>query len=57
MAARLDLLEREKQLSRRRDGLAQQRRQLPWVQVDKAYRFDGPTDHGHGHAFRARRSP
>lgn len=40
-AARLDLLAREKQLNRLRDELAEQRRQLPWVRIDKDYRFDG----------------
>ena len=44
LAARLDLLEAEKELTRRSDELAQRRRQLPWVQVDKDYRFD--TDEG-----------
>jgi len=41
-AARLGLLAREKQLNRLRDELAEQRRQLPWVRIDKDYRFDGP---------------
>jgi predicted dithiol-disulfide oxidoreductase (DUF899 family) len=40
LAARLRLLEAEKELTRRSDELAQQRQQLPWVQVDKRYRFD-----------------
>jgi len=44
LAARLDLLEAEKDLTRRSDELAQQRQALPWVRVDKAYRFD--TDEG-----------
>ena len=39
--ARLDLLEAEKELTRRGDELARQRRELPWVPVDKDYRFDG----------------
>jgi predicted dithiol-disulfide oxidoreductase (DUF899 family) len=43
-AAREVLLKREKDYTRLGDELARQRRQLPWVQVDKAYRFD--TDHG-----------
>src|SRR5438067_6504947 len=43
-AARLELLEAEKALTRRSDELAQQRQQLPWVRVDKEYRFD--TDEG-----------
>jgi predicted dithiol-disulfide oxidoreductase (DUF899 family) len=42
--ARLDLLEAEKELTRRSDELAQRRQELPWVRVDKAYRFD--TDEG-----------
>jgi predicted dithiol-disulfide oxidoreductase (DUF899 family) len=43
-AARDELLQREKAHTRMGDELARQRRQLPWVQVDKAYRFD--TGHG-----------
>jgi predicted dithiol-disulfide oxidoreductase (DUF899 family) len=44
-AASADLLEREKQLTRLEDELAQQRRDLPWVPVEKEYTFqtgDGP---------------
>jgi predicted dithiol-disulfide oxidoreductase (DUF899 family) len=44
LAARLSLLEAEKELTRRSDGLAQQRQQLPAVRIDKAYRLD--TDAG-----------
>jgi predicted dithiol-disulfide oxidoreductase (DUF899 family) len=44
LAARLELLEAEKELTRRGDEVARQRRQLPWVRVEKAYRFD--TDDG-----------
>jgi predicted dithiol-disulfide oxidoreductase (DUF899 family) len=44
LAARLALLEAEKELTRRSDALALQRQELPWVRVDKAYRFD--TDEG-----------
>lgn len=40
LAARLDLLKAEKALTRRSDELARQRQALPWVRVDKAYRFD-----------------
>jgi predicted dithiol-disulfide oxidoreductase (DUF899 family) len=40
LAARLDLLEAEKELTRRGDELAKQRQQLPWVPVEKEYRFD-----------------
>jgi predicted dithiol-disulfide oxidoreductase (DUF899 family) len=43
-AARQELLQREKQHTRMGDELARQRRQLPWVAIDKPYRFD--TDHG-----------
>ncbi len=44
LAARLDLLDAEKELTRRSDELAQRRRQLPWVRIDKDYRFD--TENG-----------
>ncbi|HUC51128.1 MAG TPA: DUF899 domain-containing protein [Xanthobacteraceae bacterium] len=40
LKARLDLLAAEKDLTRRGDELAQRRRALPWVRVDKAYRFE-----------------
>src|SRR5579862_3566465 len=40
LAARLELLEAEKQLTRRSDEVARQRQQLPWVPVEKAYRFE-----------------
>jgi len=40
LAARLELLEREKQLTRRSDELALQRRELPWVLVEKEYSFE-----------------
>jgi predicted dithiol-disulfide oxidoreductase (DUF899 family) len=42
--ARLELLEREKEHTRRGDELAKERRELPWVRVDKDYVFD--TDDG-----------
>ena len=45
-SARLDLLEAEKELTRRSDELARRRQGLPWVRVDKAYRFE--TDEGSG---------
>jgi predicted dithiol-disulfide oxidoreductase (DUF899 family) len=41
---RLKLLEAEKEFTRRCDELAQRRQALPWVRVDKEYRFD--TDEG-----------
>jgi predicted dithiol-disulfide oxidoreductase (DUF899 family) len=44
LAARLDLLEAEKELTRRSDEVAQRRQALPWVRLDKPYRFD--TDAG-----------
>lgn len=40
LAARLDLLEGEKELTRRSDELARQRQALPWVRVDKGYRLE-----------------
>src|SRR4051794_18413008 len=40
LAARLELLEAEKELTRRTDEVARQRQALPWVAVDKEYRFD-----------------
>jgi predicted dithiol-disulfide oxidoreductase (DUF899 family) len=39
LEARNELLEREKELTRRRDELARERRALPWVRLDKEYRF------------------
>ncbi|CAG4894641.1 DUF899 domain-containing protein [Paraburkholderia gardini] len=44
LAARLDLLKAEKEYTRRGDELAQQRQDLPWVRVDRTYRFE--TDEG-----------
>ena len=44
LAARLDLLQAEKELTRRSDELARRRQALPWVRIDKAYRFE--TDEG-----------
>src|SRR5512138_2201498 len=44
LAARLALLEVEKEHTRRSDELARRRQELPWVSVDKPYRFD--TDEG-----------
>ncbi|MGW0205778.1 DUF899 domain-containing protein [Streptomyces sp. NPDC003233] len=44
LAARLELLEAEKELTRRGDELARRRQELPWVRVDKDYRFE--TDEG-----------
>ena len=39
-AARLELLQAEKELTRLSDEVARRRRELPWVRVDKDYRFD-----------------
>jgi len=44
LKARLSLLEAEKDLTRKSDELALRRQDLPWVRVDKAYRFE--TDEG-----------
>jgi predicted dithiol-disulfide oxidoreductase (DUF899 family) len=43
-AARIELLAAEKELTHRSDELARRRQELPWVRVDKEYRFD--TDEG-----------
>jgi predicted dithiol-disulfide oxidoreductase (DUF899 family) len=44
LAARLELLEAEKEFTRRGDELARRRQDLPWYRIDKDYRFD--TDEG-----------
>src|SRR5213594_2058387 len=44
LAARLELLKAEKELTRRSDDLARRRQELPWVRIDKEYRFE--TDEG-----------
>ena len=44
LAKRLDLLAAEKELTQRSDELARMRQALPWVRIDKPYRFD--TDNG-----------
>jgi len=46
LAARLELLDAEKALTRQGDELSKRRQELPWVRVDKDYRFD--TDEGKG---------
>jgi predicted dithiol-disulfide oxidoreductase (DUF899 family) len=53
-AARRQLLVKEKDLTRARDGLAAERRRMPWLAVEKQYQFDGPngrtslcTERGH----------
>jgi len=40
LRARLDLLKAEKELTRRNDEVTRQRQELPWVRIDKEYRFD-----------------
>jgi predicted dithiol-disulfide oxidoreductase (DUF899 family) len=40
LAARLDLIEAEKALTRQSDELAERRQALPWVRIDKDYRFE-----------------
>jgi predicted dithiol-disulfide oxidoreductase (DUF899 family) len=55
LEARLKLLEAEKELTRRSDELARRRQELPWVRVNKEYRFE--TDDGRAalaDLFRAR---
>ena len=44
LVARLELLDAEKELTHRSDELARRRQELPWVPIDKEYRFD--TDAG-----------
>ena len=44
LAERIELLQAEKELTRQGDELARRRQALPWVRIDKAYRFD--TDEG-----------
>ena len=44
LAARLDLLNAEKELTRKSDELARRRQELPWVRLDKEYSFE--TDDG-----------
>jgi predicted dithiol-disulfide oxidoreductase (DUF899 family) len=44
LAARLELLQAEKELTRRSDEVARQRQALPWMRIDKPYRFE--TDAG-----------
>ena len=44
LAARLELLKAEKEHTRQSDELARRRQELPWVRIDKEYRFE--TDQG-----------
>src|SRR5262249_17168386 len=43
LAARVRLLAKEKEFTRQRDQLSEERRALPWVKVQKEYVFDGPN--------------
>jgi predicted dithiol-disulfide oxidoreductase (DUF899 family) len=43
LAARLDLLEAEKEFTRQRDALTRRRMAMPWERVEKSYRFEGPN--------------
>jgi predicted dithiol-disulfide oxidoreductase (DUF899 family) len=42
LRARISLLAKEKELTKRRDALNAERMQLPWLRLDKNYVFDGP---------------
>src|ERR1035441_6764297 len=44
LKARLELLQAEKELTRQSDALARRRQELPWVQIDKEFKFE--TDEG-----------
>ena len=44
LAERRELLKAEKEYSRHGDALTRRRQELPWVRIDKGYRFD--TDEG-----------
>ena len=43
IAARTELLNKEKEFTRMRDEISRLRRELPWEKVKKNYVFDGPT--------------
>lgn len=45
LEARKQHLQKEKQLTRLRDELSKERRQLPWVRVEQSYVFEGPQGH------------
>ena len=55
LAARLELLGAEKALTRQSDEVARRRQELPWVRIDKDYRFDtGGGDASLADLFRGR---
>jgi len=56
LAARLELLKAEKELTRRSDELARRRQELPWVRIDKKYRFDTDEERLSGRPVRGARS-
>lgn len=43
LKARLDLLDAEKEFTRQRDALTRRHMAMPWVRVEKDYRFEGPN--------------
>lgn len=43
LAARKELLAKEKELTHMRDDIARRRRELPWVKIEKDYVFEGPN--------------
>jgi predicted dithiol-disulfide oxidoreductase (DUF899 family) len=43
LAARQALLAKEKEFTKARDALSAQRREMPWVKIDKCYVFEGPN--------------
>src|SRR5246127_4204325 len=43
LAARENLMAKEKQLTHQRDALAAERRRMPWLAVEKQYDFEGPN--------------
>ena len=45
LAARLELLQAEKELTRHSDEVARRRQALPWVRIDKEYRFESSEGH------------
>ena len=57
LAARRLLLAEEKDFTRLRDQLSARRRAMPWLRIDKDYRFDGPEGQnlGFGDLFSGRR--
>jgi predicted dithiol-disulfide oxidoreductase (DUF899 family) len=42
LAARVELLQQEKEFTRQRDSLAARQRALPWLKLEKSYTFDAP---------------